>query len=113
MNLKWFGAPPLPRRGFALQPRVAALRGYPGEHRQQGATTPTVLHHAPRRRNPVEVERNPSHREPRVGRWRGQPWAVGRNPVGVLIRRLAPVALLTCALSPASLARTADDDSAK
>jgi HEAT repeat protein len=68
MKAMWFNGPPIPRRGFVLQPRVAALRGYPGAlSRAKSSATPTGLR--------------------RARRW--------RNSVGVLVSRIASVVLLT------------------
>ncbi len=68
------------QRRSVLQPRVAA--GYPGfGWSRSGQPRRRCVQTAFCRRNPVGVEKV-STDLPRVGAWR-QPWALGRNAVGV------------------------------
>jgi hypothetical protein len=66
-------------------PPKAGYPGYPTKNIVQPQRGCAI---AARRRNPVGVEETiPCDREPRVGRWRGRPWAGGRNAVGVEARQ--------------------------
>jgi hypothetical protein len=79
-----FGAaamPGLPRRGFALQPRVARIAGYPGSG-EENRSTLKGLRQAILQAEPFQGSWRPSMQS-QGSSLREQPWAVRRNSFGV------------------------------